>query len=116
MIYTIVKIFLTAGLIVLISEISKRSNAWGGLIAALPITSFLVILWMHFEGASDEKVAKHISYTLLYVLPTLPAFLIFPWIIERFGFWVAFFASLALIALCMIGFNAILRRYGMGIL
>ena len=78
MIYIILKIIITACLIVLISEIAKADDRLGGLIAAMPIVTFLVILWMYYEGNSTDKISSHISYTLLYLLPTIPMFLVFP--------------------------------------
>lgn len=116
MLYYIFKILVTAMMIVIISETAKRSDAWGGLLAALPATTFLVILWMHLEGAGDGKIAKHMSYTLLYVLPTLPMFVVFPVIISRYGFWAAIIASIIITALLLLGFNRILNRFDMGIL
>jgi formate hydrogenlyase subunit 3/multisubunit Na+/H+ antiporter MnhD subunit len=42
--FMLVKLFFTAGLIVLITEVSKRSDKFGGLIAAMPIITILAIL------------------------------------------------------------------------
>ena len=88
MTFILTKLLLTASFIVLIAEIAKRSDKFGGMIAALPLTTLLVIFWMHFEGASDVKIANHISYTLFFIVPTLPMFFLFPWLIGKFGFFV----------------------------
>ena len=53
MIFLLIKIIVTAGLIVLISEIAKVNDKLGGLIAAMPIMTLLVILWMYYEFAND---------------------------------------------------------------
>ena len=79
MIYIIIKILLTAALIVIISEIAKFNDRLGGLISALPITTLFVITWLYFENVSYQKISNHMTYTLLYVLPTLPMFLCFPY-------------------------------------
>ena len=94
MLFLIIKIIVTAILIVLISEIAKVNDKLGGLIAAMPIITLLVILWMYYEGNSDEKIASHISYTLFYIIPTIPMFLIFPFVISKFGFYIAFLISI----------------------
>ena len=52
MIYIILKVIITACLIALISEIAKVNDRLGGLIAAMPILTFLVIMWMYYEGNS----------------------------------------------------------------
>ena len=94
MIFLLIKILVTAGLIVLISEIAKINDKLGGLIAAMPIMTLLVILWMYYDGNSDEKISSHMSYTLLYIVPTIPMFLIFPFVISKFGFYMAFLISI----------------------
>jgi hypothetical protein len=94
MIFLLIKIIVTAGLIVLISEIAKINDKLGGLIAAMPIMTLLVILWMYYDGNSDEKISSHMSYTLLYIVPTIPMFLIFPFVISKFGFYMAFLISI----------------------
>ena len=102
MTFLIAKFVITAALIVAISEIAKQSDRLGGLVAALPIVTLFVICWMYFEGAGEKKIAAHVSYTLLYVLPTLPMFVIFPPLIERFGFFTALFTGLALTAVLLL--------------
>ena len=94
MIFLLIKIIVTACLIVLISEIAKINDKLGGLIAAMPIITLLVILWMYYDGNSDEKISSHVSYTLLYIVPTIPMFLIFPFVISKFGFYMAFLISI----------------------
>jgi F0F1-type ATP synthase assembly protein I len=81
------KYAITAGMVVLISEIAKRSDKLGGLIAALPLVTFLTLIWLFMENQSSEKIANHAWYTFWYVVPTLPMFLAFPWLLKRFNFW-----------------------------
>ena len=94
MFFLITKILVTAALIVLISEIAKVNDKLGGLIAAMPIMTLLVILWMYYDGNSNEKISSHMSYTLFYIVPTIPMFLIFPFVISKFGFYIAFLISI----------------------
>ena len=105
MAFIFTKLFVTAGLIVLISEIAKRSDKFGGMLAALPLTTLLVIFWMHFEGSSDTKIANHITYTLFFIAPTLPMFFLFPWLIGKFGFFAAATGSIVLTIFCIYVFN-----------
>ena len=94
MLFLITKIIVTAAIIVLISEIAKVNDKLGGLIAAMPIMTLLVILWMYYDGNTNEKISSHISYTLFYIVPTIPMFLIFPFVISKFGFYIAFLISI----------------------
>ena len=92
--FVIAKIIITALLIVIITEVAKLNDRIGALIAALPITTFLILFWLHYENNSVEKISNHVSYTLLYVLPTLPMFLIFPYLINKFGFYYSIIISI----------------------
>jgi uncharacterized membrane protein (GlpM family) len=85
--WIIFKYALTAGMVVLISEIAKRSDKLGGLIAALPLVTALTLIWLFVENQSSENIANHAWYTFWYVVPTLPMFLAFPWLLKRYSFW-----------------------------
>jgi len=50
MLYYTLKFSVSALIIVLISEIAKRHSGFAALIASLPLTSLLAIIWMHFDG------------------------------------------------------------------
>ena len=116
MAFILTKLFFTAGFIVLITEMAKRSDKCGGMIAALPLTTLLVIFWMHFEGASDSKIANHITYTLFFIAPTLPMFFLFPWLIGKFGFFLAAVCSILLTIFCIYVFNLFSESIGFRIL
>ncbi|MFZ6849064.1 DUF3147 family protein [Undibacterium sp. RuRC25W] len=112
MLWTIVKLLVTSGMIVLISEVAKRSDRIGGLIAALPLVTLLTLIWLRLENQTEEKIANHAWYTFWYVIPTLPMFLAFPWLLERFGFWPALLCAALLSIVCFLGFAVIVRRFG----
>ena len=56
--FFIIKIFITAILIVSISEIAKFNDRLGGIIGAMPITTFLILFWLYYENSSLEKISK----------------------------------------------------------
>ena len=94
MFFILVKVFVTAIIIVMVSEIAKINDKIGGLIAALPLTTFLILFWMYYEDVSENKISAHIIYTLLYLIATVPMFLIFPYCLNKFGFWFTIFISI----------------------
>ena len=87
----IFKVLITSLIIVLVSEIAKLNDRIGGLVAAMPLTTFLILFWMNFENVSENKISAHINYTLIYLMATVPMFLIFPYCLNRFGFWITVF-------------------------
>ena len=78
----------------MITEIAKFNDRLGGIIAALPITTFIILFWLNYEKSPVEKISNHMSYTLLYVLPTLPMFITFPYLINKLGFYWAVILSI----------------------
>ncbi|WP_339616319.1 DUF3147 family protein [uncultured Gilvimarinus sp.] len=73
--WLITKYLITAAVVVVVSEVAKRSDKIGALIVALPLITILTLIWLQVENQSQEKIARHAWYTFWYVLPTLPMFL-----------------------------------------
>jgi F0F1-type ATP synthase assembly protein I len=116
MTWLITKYLVTAAVVVLVSEVAKRSDRLGALIAALPLVTVLALIWLHLEHQPETKVANHAWYTFWYVLPTLPMFLAFPALLTRIGFWPALLACVVITALCFGLLALVGRRYGIELL
>jgi F0F1-type ATP synthase assembly protein I len=116
MYWLITKYCITAALVVLISELAKRSDKLGGLIAALPLVTVLSLIWLHLEKQAPDKIANHAWYTFWYVVPTLPMFLLFPALLPRLGFWLSLLLSALLTLICFVLFALVLRRFGISLL
>jgi uncharacterized membrane protein (GlpM family) len=82
-IYYLIKVVLSAVLIVLISEIAKRSSFIGGLVASLPVVSLLAFVWLYFDTRSIDKVANLSQSIFWLVLPSLALFLALPWLLRK---------------------------------
>ena len=111
-----IKYLLTAAVVVVVSEVARRSDRLGGLLAALPLVTVLVLIWMQIEGLPQERIASHAWYTFWYVLPTLPMFLVFPWLLPRLGFWSALLVSALISLLSFVLFAWAVRRIGIQLL
>jgi hypothetical protein len=113
MAYYIMKVAVTTGLVIAVSEISKRSALFGGLLASLPLVSYLGIIWLYAETSDHEKVAGLARSVFWLVLPSLPFFLLLPLLLRRN---VNFYASLAVATAVMIGLYlamvVALKRFG----
>lgn len=114
--FLILKYGLTAAVVVVVSEVAKRNDRLGALIASLPLVTLLALFWLHTEDQPTSKIANHAYYTFWYVLPTLPMFLAFPKLLDRFGFWPALGLSVVL-TLAIFGVYALtLRRFGVNLI
>jgi F0F1-type ATP synthase assembly protein I len=116
MTWIVTKYFLTAAVVVLVSEAARRSDKLGGFIAALPLVTVLVLIWLYVEKQPQEKIANHAWYTFWYVVPTLPMFLVFPWLLPRIGFWPTLGACVVLTVVCFGLFALVVKRFGVELL
>jgi hypothetical protein len=88
MLYFVIKCILSGLIIAVVSEVAKRSPAFGALIVSLPLVSLLGILWLWRDTGDAERIAGHAESTFWYVLPSLPMFLILPAMLRAgVGFW-----------------------------
>ena len=111
MAWIITKYLLTAGMVVFISEVAKRSDRLGGFIAALPLMTLLTLVWLYIEDQSEEKIANHAYYTFWYVIPTLPMFLLFPYLLPKLGFWMTMGISIAVTVICFGLFTLLMKNF-----
>jgi uncharacterized membrane protein (GlpM family) len=114
--WIVAKYALTAAVVVLVSELAKRSDRLGGLLAALPLITVLSLIWLYVEGQPASKIANHAWYTFWYVLPTLPMFLVFPALLPRLGFWPTLLACVVITLVSFAAFTALVRRFGIDLL
>ena len=114
--YLILKYLVTAAVVVIVSEVARRSDRWGGLIAALPLITVLTLIWLFVEKQPDEKIANHAYYTFWYVLPTLPMFLLFPYLLPRFGFLFTLASCILFTVILFVLFALGMRSLGVDLL
>jgi uncharacterized membrane protein (GlpM family) len=114
--WLVFKYLVTAGVVVAVSEAAKRSDRLGGFIAALPLVTLLALIWLYIEKQPPEKIASHAWYTFWYVVPTLPMFLAFPFLLPRLGFWLTLLASVGVTVVCFGLFALAVRQFGIELL
>ena len=77
MIQTIIKLLISSGIIILVSEIAKKSSYLGGLIASIPLISVLSMIWLYIDTKDIESV-KALSNSILWmVIPSISLFISF---------------------------------------
>ena len=114
--WLIVKYLVTAAVVVLVSEVARRNDRAGALIASLPLVTVLTLVWLYVEKQPADKLANHARYTFWYVLPTLPMVLLVPLLLPRLGFWATLAASAAITVACFGALAAVLRHQGIDLL
>ena len=109
-----IKIILSGVLIMLISEIAKRSSIWGALIASLPLISIIAMIFLYHETGDVDKV-KNLSIGVFWlVIPSLALFISLPWLLKR---GMNFYSSLGIACLitiaCYFAMNAVLKHFNL---
>ena len=114
MTYYIIKIAVTTALIVLISEISRRSTFIGAILASVPVVSVLAMIWLYSETRDAAQVAALTRSVFWLVLPSLLLFLTLPVLLERgYNFYVGLAVS---IGVTIVGYYvtiSIVRHFGL---
>ena len=78
-----IKAALSGVLIAAASELARRSPGWGGLVASLPLVSLTAMLWLWRDTGDAARLADLALSSSLYVLASLPAFLIMAVLLRR---------------------------------
>ena len=95
MIYNIVKILISAILIALISEVSKRSTFFGAILASIPLVSVMAMIWLYIDTNDSLQVVQLSKSIFWLVIPSLVLFITFPFFIRlQLSFYTALSASL----------------------
>jgi hypothetical protein len=95
--YLLLKAFLSGLIIMVVSEIAKRSPSMGALIASLPLISVCGMVWLWIDTKDMERIAAHSTATFWMVLPSLPMFLVLPVLLyNHINFYVALMLACSL--------------------
>ena len=113
----VIKYAVTALVIVLVSEVAKRSDKLGALISSLPFVTLMVMIWLYLEHQGSRKIGNHAYYTFWYVLPTLPMFLVMPWLMAKgVNFWIALAICAAVTMASFVVTALVAKRLGVNLM
>jgi predicted neutral ceramidase superfamily lipid hydrolase len=116
MLYYIIKIVVSALLILAISEIAKRHSGFAALVASIPLTSLLAFIWLHLESVPSERIADLSMQIFWLAVPSLVLFLTFSFTIRQgMSFWTSLAISVAATTCGYLLFIPLLRRFGVSL-
>jgi len=116
MLYATLKLAITAVLIVVISEIGKRSSVMAAILASIPLVSVLAMIWLYVDTKDVEKISSFATSVFWLVLPSLILFVTLPLMLNRgVGFYLSLSISIALTVLGYLAMLQVLKRFGIAI-
>lgn len=113
MAFYITKMIITSLLIVLISEIGKRSSLFGALLAAIPLVSILAMTWMYIDTQNSNTAVEFSKRIVWLIAPSMTLFLVFPILIKKgLGFYLSMTISIVLTIMAYYSVLFVLKKLG----
>lgn len=113
MLYYSVKIIITTLLIVLISEIARRSSLIGAILASVPLVSVLAMVWLYVDTGDLEKISTLSTSIFWLVLPSLALFICLPVLLKHgLHFYLSMSLSIVVTIICYFSMIFILGKFG----
>jgi len=111
--YYAIKVVISAALIVVISEVSKRYSLIGGILASLPIVSVLALVWLYYDTNDFEKVSALSTSVFWMVIPSLVLFVALPILLKNgLNFFLSLSCSCALTMFAYCLMLVVLKKIG----
>ena len=112
----LIKITITAVLVVAIAEIAKRSSFAGAVLASVPLISVLALFWLYIETKDIERVSELSTSVFWLVLPSLALFVALPLMLRQgINFYFSIGFSITLTIFCYWLMVAALKHFGIGL-
>tara|TARA_A100001037_G_C15150395_1_gene638839 strand:+ start:4517 stop:4867 length:351 start_codon:yes stop_codon:yes gene_type:complete len=100
MIQFLIKLLISSGIIIIVSEISKKDTLMGGIIVSIPLVSVLSMVWLYLETKNVENVSALSTSILWLIIPSLTLFIVLPILIKS---GINFFISMGISILITMG-------------
>jgi hypothetical protein len=111
--YYLIKIALTTGLIVAISEVAKRSSLLAAILASVPLVSVLAMIWLYIDTKDIVKVSNLATSVCWLILPSLALFVALPLLLKQgLNFYLSISVAIGLTILSYWVMLSILKYWG----
>ncbi len=115
MLHFLIKTLISALLIAAISEVAKRHTWFASIIASLPVTAVLAMIWLYYDTRDVQRVSA-LSYGVFWmVVPSLTFFLLLPTLLRHLPFAAAMLIGLAVMVGVYFLYGVLLAKAGIKI-
>jgi len=113
MTYYLVKLIITALVVVVVSEVAKKSTFIGAIIISIPLTSLLAFIWLYVDTKDYQKVIDLSYGTILLSIPSFAFFIILLILLKfKYNFFISIIISIIGTAFIYFIFTFILKKFG----
>lgn len=109
----LINTIVSAVLIAISAELSKKSNVLSAVLISLPMSSILLLSIIYVKTNDVQKVSE-ISYSILwFVLPSLMFFIVLPLLLKQgLNYWISLFLSCLFLSTFYFGYAKVLKNLG----
>lgn len=112
----VLKILISATVLVAVAGLARRNSFWAAALASLPLTSLLAFVWLYLDTGDVEKVVNLSHGIFWLVLPSLTLFLLLPFLLRTgLGFWISLVLACLATAAAYLGMVRIFAALGVRI-
>lgn len=111
-----IKTIISAFLIATIATVSKKFTLVGSILASLPITSILAMIWL-YQGTKDATKIIDLSYSIFWmVVPSLIFFIVLPLLLKKeLNFYLSLFLASGIMVFSYFLYIKVLKHIGINL-
>ena len=114
--YYLIKTILTAIIIVIVSEVAKKSSFLAAIIISIPLTSLLAFIWLYWDTKNYQKVIDLSYGTVILTIPSFAFFLFLPILLKmKQNFAISIILSLIGTSIIYFIYIFLLKKLGINI-
>jgi len=111
--YFLLKVLISALIIAAASEVARRDLPLAAILASLPLTSLLAILWLYHDTRNGHLAGALATQIFWAILPSLLFFVTFPWLLKTgLRFSLSIILSIGIMVVGYSIYAAVIRRLG----
>ena len=112
--YILIKTIISAIIIVIVSEVAKRSSLLAAIIVSIPLTSLLAFIWLYWDTKDTQKVIDLSYGTIMMTIPSFAFFFILPLMLKlKQNFFFSLFISIISTTIIYLIFIFIIKKMNM---
>ena len=113
MVYYFIKTLITAIIIVIVSEIAKKSSFIAAIIISIPLTSLLAFIWLYWDTKEYQKIIDLSYSTIVMTIPSFVFFIVLPILLNmKFNFTISILFSIVSTSFAYYIFIYLFKKFG----